>query len=650
MKWNVLPSEIASDEARYMNARYSAARAQMRTRTAHYDLYGLLAKNKNIHEFRASAGRSGKQFSEGSTQYILRKVLADTIQRMPDGELDTQYDKESPESIWLNAIFENKVISSEYEGIDMMSNLTNTFKMAFIYAFAPVLTEFDRDVDGDIRVNYHLAYWSDVFINPDCEDIRRPERVFYLQYLTKDFLESLLDDDGSAKDSTYESKTIQYVLDHNLLGGHYAGSDKLSDRIKGAGHNHSLAVVTEYVRGADEFVTYVPAANAVLRRTKNYDPRKGIPWTFFVLEPDPDFPLGVSQVEFLLADQQFNDLFQTSAYKNLLLAMEPPLMVSGLETNPSSYQFKPRKIWNIGNNPNNKVEPVKIDNAVLSGWSNTREAIAASMLRNLNVADGTVASDSGTTYSKTAPGVHAQQNAKTISVNQYQKRVEEFFSQWAESALRMYVNAMKGKKWITVNENTRRRIADIGHAELIQENKVCIDFSALSADSIKFEVRTGSLVQRKEDQELDKLTQMIQPFVQNINGFSDENRKAIENDVLLPSMMRMVELSDTDISATLANSLSSHAAKQMLAGMQSQIDAQRQQQQMQGAQIANMQAQMAQAPQAEPGSPQQPSNPDMPTEDTQVSLQEPSGAEVGLEAPMHANTEEVQKYNDLLTI
>ena len=115
-------------------------------------------------------------------------------------------------------------------------------------------------------------------------------------------------------------------------------------------------------------------------------------------------------------------------------------------------------------------------------------------------------------------------------------------------------------------------------------------------------------------------------------------------------MMRMVELSDTDISATLANSLSSHAAKQMLAGMQSQIDAQRQQQQMQGAQIANMQAQMAQAPQAEPGSPQQPSNPDMPTEDTQVSLQEPSGAEVGLEAPMHANTEEVQKYNDLLTI
>ena len=47
-----------------------------------------------------------------------------------------------------------------------------------------------------------------------------------------------------------------------------------------------------------------------------------------VLEPDADFPIGVSQVEFLLADQQFNDLFQTSAYKNLLLAMEPPIMTS----------------------------------------------------------------------------------------------------------------------------------------------------------------------------------------------------------------------------------------------------------------------------------------------------------------------------------
>jgi hypothetical protein len=151
-------------------------------------------------------------------------------------------------------------------------------------------------------------------------------------------------------------------------------------------------------------------------------------------------------------------------------------MVSGWETNPSSYKFEPRKIWNLGNNPNNvKVEPVKIDNAVLSGWANTRESIAASMLRNLNVMDGQIAADMHTSsYSKTAPGVQQQQENKNITINQYQKRVEDFFGQWAVQALRMYVNAMSGEHTLTVDEETRRRLFDIGEEDCIDGNKMHI--------------------------------------------------------------------------------------------------------------------------------------------------------------------------------
>ena len=80
-----------------------------------------------------------------------RKVLANTIQRVPDGELTTQYDHASREHILLQYIFDNKVMSSEIDGIDMMSNLTKAFKMSFIYAFAPVRTGFERDFDDDPR-------------------------------------------------------------------------------------------------------------------------------------------------------------------------------------------------------------------------------------------------------------------------------------------------------------------------------------------------------------------------------------------------------------------------------------------------------------------------------------------------------------------
>ena len=595
-RWNVEKESLKTIEACKVMAQFQTAKTQMQQRTRNHELYGLIAKNKSIQEY--FGGRRTKQhkyFSEGSTQYILRKTLADTIQRVPDGELETQYDKASKEHIFTRYIFENKVIASEFEGIDMMSNLTNAFKMSFMYAFAPVRTGFEKDYDDDVRIGFNLEQWSDVFVNADCKDIRRPEVVYFRQYLSKDDVEGLLDSNGSVRDATYNEDTIHYILDEDMFTVRMAESEKLADELKGATSIQSITLITEYRRGASEFVTFVPGLDAEFRRVPNYDPRKGIPWNFLVLEPDPDFPLGVSQVEFLLADQQFNDMFQTSAYKNLLLGMEPPIMVSGWETNPSSYRFEPRKIWNLGNNPNQvKVEPVKIDNSILSGWATTRESIAASMLRNLNVMDGTIASDSHvTSYSKTAPGVQQQQENKSITVNQYQKRVEDFFSQWAVQALRMYINAMNGVHKLTVDEETRRRLFDIGEIDCIDGNKIEIDFSELSSDMLEFKVRAGSLVQRKEDQELEKLTTMMQPIIQNLNGWSEQNRAVIENDILLPVTMRMIELSDTDLASSLSESLSSQIAKNMMADMQAQVDGQQMQ-------INDLQGQMAATQQALP--------------------------------------------------
>lgn len=592
-RWNIDKEKLASKEIAKMHARYDIARGQMAQRTAHHELYGLLAKNKSIHEWSVRRDKT-KYFSEGSTQYILRKVLANTIQRVPDGELTTQYDHASKEHVFLQYIFENKVMTSEIDGIDMFANLCKAFKMSFIYAFAPVRTGFERDYDDDARIKFSLEQWSDVFVNPDCKDICRPTVVYHRHYMSKDDVLALLNDEGNVIDHTYNEDVIRYIIDEKMFSSRDFESEPMADKLKGSTSLQSIMLITEYRRGAKEFVTFLPTLNAEFRRVPNYDPRKGIPWNFLVLEPDADFPIGVSQVEFLLADQQFNDLFQTSAYKNLLLAMEPPIMVSGWETNPSSYRFEPRKIWNLGNNPNQvKVEPVKIDNAVLSNWTSTREAVAAAMVRNLNVADGTVAKDAGVGYSKTAPGVEQQNMEKTVNINQYQKRIEMFMQEWAVQALRMYVNSMHGEHRLTVNEETRRRLYDIGADDCIDGDKVIIDFDELSADMLEFKVRTGSLIQKKEEQELDRLTAMVQPFIQNLNGWSEENRKVIENDVLLPAAMRMLELSDTDISHTLAESLSTQIAKNMMADMQAQVDSQQ-------AQINGMQDQIAATQQALP--------------------------------------------------
>lgn len=650
-KWDINKDSLKSKEIAKMCARYNAAKSQMSRRTYHHELYGLLAKNKSIHEWSVKKGNT-KYFSEGSTQYILRKVLADTIQRVPDGELTTQYDKASKEHIFLQYLFENKIMVSEIEGMDMMANLTKAFKMSFIYAFAPVRTGFVNDYDDDARVHFSLEQWSDVFVNPDCSDICRPEVVYHRSYMAKDDVLALLDDEGNIKDSTYNEDVVRCIVDEDMFSSKEYESETMADKMKGSTSLQSLMLITEYRRGAKEFVTFVPSLRAEFRRVPNYDPRKGIPWNFLVLEPDADFPIGVSQVEFLLADQQFNDLFQTSAYKNLLLAMEPPIMVSGWETNPSSYKYEPRKIWNLGNNPNQvKVEPVKIENSILSNWTTTREAVAAAMVRNLNVADGTIAKEAGVSYSKTAPGVEQQIAEKTININQYQKRVEGFMQEWAVQALRMYVNSMHGVHSLTVDEATRRRLYDIGEVDCFDGDKILINFSELSANMLEFKVRAGSLIQKKEEQELERLMTMVQPFIQNLNGWSEANRAVIENDVLLPCARRMLELSDTDISQTLAGSLTEQITKNMEAKMQSQIDAQQAQiNGIQGELAATQQAmppqsqeQLAQGPFAEEPVPTSQVNPD-----SAETLDESTEPTSGIEDL--SPDEQVKMYDALLSV
>jgi hypothetical protein len=584
LKWDIDKETLKSPYCSKVIKHYEHARSQMTARTRNYEMYGLVAKNKTVHAFGTK--NYEQFFSEGSTQYAMRKVLADTIQRVPDGELSSSFDTASKEHIWTQYIFDNKVMWSEFNGVDMMSNFTNTFKMSFIYGFAPVRTGFELDYDDDARISYNLENWADIFINPDCTDIRKAEVVYHRSYMSKDDVKALLDDNDNVIDSTYNEDAIKYVIDHKMFSAKYWESEKMADKLKGSTSIDSLMLITEYRKGSKEFVTMIPELNAEWRRVKNYHPRKDIPWNFFVIEPDPDFPLGLSQIEFLLSDQQFNDLFQSSAYKNILLAMEPPVMVSGWETNPSSYIFKPRAIWNLGNNPNQvKVEPVKIENGILGNWIQTREAVAASMLRSLNIMDGTVAKDAGSNYSKTAPGVQAQQESKTIQINQASKRMENFISDWASNALITYINSMTGEHKMTVDEDTRRRLFDIGEEASIIGDQITIDFDELDTKMINFQVRTGSMVERKEDQEMQKLSEMVQPFVQNLNGWSEENKAVIENEILLPAAKRMLELSDTDISNTLSSAIGTHMAEQMIADMEAKVSAQ-------GQQIADTQQQV----------------------------------------------------------
>lgn len=608
-KWGVKPEQIKDPVvSKDMDDRWRRSKSVMNQRTAGYPLFSKISHNQSIYN-----GEKDNVWSEGSTQGMKRRVRAQTIQRVPDGEVATQFDKNSVEQVEIEFLFRNKIMQSEYQGEDMLKNLWKTFGESYDYGFACVRTGFEKDVDGDFRTSYSLIPWNDVYPEPDCKAIEESKWYIIREYMSRPALEALLDDEGKVTDSTYDEDVVRFLVENKAKDGLDPNSNPLADKEKKIAPVESLEIWTLYERGSSEFITYVHKYGAVLRRVRNYDPRKDVPLHFLILDPDPEFPLGCSQIMWTLGQQQFADAFLTLSYQTLLLAHQPPLMGFGNLT-PSKIKMRPRAFWPMGTNPNNKIEKFPVETTTLTQYGSILENVQARMMASLNIADGTVASDANQSgYSKTAPGVEAQQKDKTVTVNQYQKRVEVFFAEWANHALRSYIAAMSGKHWMTVDEKTRRRVWDVEMStaepmenggempkSIIDGDKIEIDFDALSTDMLSFSVRTGSLIESEKDIERKSIQDALVPISQMIGHLSDGNKPAFEK-VLMKLTTRLLEMSDIDVSQETADIVNDKLLMDAMKATMEQVMGQQQQIDQLGGMMANAGMAMPQgAPQGMP--------------------------------------------------
>ena len=600
-----------------LDKKWNDSLATHRQRCAGFDFFNRVAHNLSLFEKKRN-----DTYSEGSTQLIRRKIRSQTMQRVPDGEIVTPYDKNSIEQVIIDYLYKHKILTSEFDGKDMMKQLWKTFDNSYTYGASCVRTGFEKDLDGDPRVSYTLIPYNDVLPSPDCKFIEEADWYIIREYIPISSLKMILDcETGEVNDSTYDAKVVRYIVENETKDGPEWLSLPLADRKKGVSYNHSVEVRTYYCRGADEFITYVPGLNAILRKVPNYDPRKDVPIHFLILEPNPEFPYGCSSVMWTIAQQQYADAFQSTAYQTLLLSLRPPLQVFGNLTNPK-IKMKPGAIWPMGTNPNNHIEPYRVETTTLTQYGSVLESISSRMMSALNITDATVASDANVPhYSATPQGVEQQHIDKTITINQYQKRVEVFFSEWANHALRSYINAMHGTVKITVDAKTRKRIESIEEAErkraemeirqtvdpmiadaaiaeagldtasIIDGNKIEVDFDSLHEDALfNFEVRSGSLIENEREVERNNIQEMLVSVSQMIGNISDDNKNAFES-IIMQLVLRLCELSDVDISASISSTID----EQLIMGaLQTTMDAVGYQQ----GQIQQMQQAMGMTPPA----------------------------------------------------
>lgn len=578
--------KVSKEKAAKLDKKWRDGLSMHQSRIVGFKFFAKVAKNMTLFEKARK-----DEWSEGSTQTIMRKIRSQTLQRVPDGEIVTPFEKNSIEQAVVDFLFKHKILTSEYDGKDMMKNLWKTFNTSYIYGPACVVTGLERDLDGDPRVSYTLVPYGDVIPSPDCKAIEEADWYIIRQYVPLSSLKMLLDEEtGTVSDSTYDEKVVRYIVENELKDGAGAESTALADNKKGVSFTRSVETRTYYCRGAKEFITYVPGINAVLRKVPNYDPRKDVPVHFLILEPDPEFPYGCSSIMWTMALQQFADAFQSVAFQTLLLSLHPPLQVFGNLANPKM-KMRPNAIWPMGTNPNNRIEKFPVETTTLTGYNSILEGVSARMMSSLNITDSTIASDANVPhYSATPQGVEQQRIDKTITINAYQKRVEVFFSEWANHAIRTYINAMKktngGVHSITVDMSTRKKVESIEEARrkkaeteiasvigvdiakeavdnskiltdtIIEGNKINVDFAIFDDALFNFEVRSGSLIESERDTERQNIQEMLVSVSQMMGNVSDANRPTFES-IVMSLIVRQCELANIDISASIAATLDS---------------------------------------------------------------------------------------------
>ena len=90
---------------------YNRSKATMDLRTNNFELFTKISHNMNLYEKRRNT-----EFSEGTTQALKRKLRAQTLLRVPDGEITTQFDKISIEQVETEFLFDTKIVRSEFDG------------------------------------------------------------------------------------------------------------------------------------------------------------------------------------------------------------------------------------------------------------------------------------------------------------------------------------------------------------------------------------------------------------------------------------------------------------------------------------------------------------------------------------------------------
>ena len=448
-----------------LKVTFEGAKKFMLPLTQPFDEFERIARNKP----HPGIDKSMPKVTDGTLASLIQEQPKRVIQQIPTG-LIVAGDE------WLEIvagyIFAHEIIPNSNGVAALIQKCWAGISKALTYGSQPAFVQFVNRGDY-FGTDFTLPYIKDVLLEPGKLSDTDSNVMFLRTWWTKNQIEAVIAKEnmltGNSKkrkdDTTYQTGWDLANLAELIQT---KGSQKDALQMTPNERNKQLndgfyEIVHVFQRGVGAtFYSFSPRLDStdnILRRKVNPDPRGVIPIHYLYANVDLSNPLGRGSVELSGGMQNLLDSeVQSYQYMRSLL-MNPPLKVRG-NISSSMLKYAPNALWKLGVDPNNDVEPAKLETSSLESFPNNY-GLMKSQILNLNSGgnDNAISSSVGDPgSSKTPQGVKANDARLGVSDNYMRKQYEAWFEEIAETEVNLYFAERKGTQELQLDDETAAKL------------------------------------------------------------------------------------------------------------------------------------------------------------------------------------------------
>jgi len=433
--------------AQAFQRKYDYFKREMDARVANYWKYEKIADASVVNP-RADF----PNVSSGDAAGFIRRIARAVVQHTPNVTVTSMFDDDQIGGVIPTYIVKSKIIRDDEYSNYMQQQLYATMVRGGALGFDCVIPTLLQDALGTWYIQYDNINYRDVFPEPGVKDVRRAPSVFIRRYLTRGEIHNLIRTNAPG----WDVAALKSLLQTAPIQREHTDTQSHKHRV----NPEAYEVITWYSDSGAPFLTWAAQTRYLLRIEKNKDPLKRHPVFFFIPEYDGEQPFGRSLLSLIYGRQEFQDWFMNGALKLWRLNIEPPIIGYGVVN--ALPNIAPGKYTQIPN-PNAKIEPFEISTQALLMFSQISTQNSGNMAQLVGATDQQMAAQStGGMMSQTPQGVEAQQQLVDVTINNYQKAMEAFFSQYVSYATTIYFQELKSIKKLTPTAEARKQLINAG--------------------------------------------------------------------------------------------------------------------------------------------------------------------------------------------